>query len=203
LVPSGVQGKSISYYSTTLGTSNDPSGPVNEILGIAIDRALNAYVTGYAWTAFPVTKGAFHTVPRGQSDAFISKLVIASDLGVGESAFPGTVASGNTLTYTLTTHNAGPDWAAYLKLQDAMPEGTTFLSYSGGGGTCTGLAAGGTGTLTCTLPRLDSGATWNLQFRVKVTAAKGSALVNTAHIKSNMQDLAPKNNSATLTTEVN
>jgi uncharacterized repeat protein (TIGR01451 family) len=202
LVPSGVQGKSISYYSTSLGTSDPSSGPVNEILGIAIDKSLNAYVTGYTWTAFPVTKGAFHTVPRGQSDAFVSKLVIAADLGVAESASPATVASGSTLTYTLTMHNSGPDWAAYLTLRDAIPSGSTFVSFSGGGGACTTPTVGAAGTLTCTLPRLDNSATWKVQLKVNVKAAKGSALVNTPHIKSNMQDLVPKNNSATLTTAV-
>jgi uncharacterized repeat protein (TIGR01451 family) len=205
LVPSGAQGKSIAYYSTTLGSATTAaSGPVNEILGLAIDSAQNAYVTGYTWTTFPVTKGAFHTVPRGQSDAFISKLVIAADLGLTVTATPAPVATGGILTYTFTTRNNGPDWAASLKLQDPIPAGTTFFDVlTGSSIVCSAPAAGSRGTLTCSLPRLNRDAEWFVQVRVKVTASKGSSIVNTAHIKSNMQDLVPSNNSATLTTAVN
>jgi uncharacterized repeat protein (TIGR01451 family) len=206
LVPSGAQGKSIAYYSTFLTkapNSTDRSGVNDQVLGIAVDSALNAYVTGYTWNAgFPTTKGAFHTVSRGQSDAFVSKLAIAADLGLAITASPTEATHGATLTYTLTAHNNGPDFATLLKLDDSIPGGTTFVSYNAGGGTCTAPAAGGTGTLACTLPRLDKGGNWSVKLVVKVTAASGGSIVNNGHIKSNMQDLVPQNNSATETTAV-
>jgi uncharacterized repeat protein (TIGR01451 family) len=205
LVPSGVQGKSIAYYSTFLTkspNSTDKSGVNDQVLGIAVDSALNAYVTGYTWNAgFPTTKGAFHTVSRGQSDAFVSKLVIAADLGLANSADSIRITHGGNLTLTLTTHNNGPDFATSVKLSDPIPSGTRFISYKAGGGTCTAPAVEGTGTLNCVLPRLDKGASWSVQLVVQVWASSGS-VVNTAHVQSNMQDLVPQNNSATDTTPV-
>jgi uncharacterized repeat protein (TIGR01451 family) len=206
LVPSGVQGKSIAYYSTFLTrapNSTQTTGINDQVLGIAVDSALNAYVTGYTWnTDFPTTKGAFHTVSRGQSDAFVSKLVIAADLGLAISASPNEVNHGANLVYTLTTHNNGPDYAAYLKLDDPIPSGTAFVSYNAGGGTCTAPAVGGTGTLSCQLTRLDSGGNWSVQLNVQVIANSGSSIVNNGHIRSNMQDLVWQNNYATETTAV-
>jgi len=57
-------------YSTYLGGSSDEQG-----LGIAVDAAGNAYVTGYTQsTNFPTTSGAFQTANQGLVDAFVTKL---------------------------------------------------------------------------------------------------------------------------------
>ena len=203
LVPSGELGKSIHYYSTALG---GPVGPndIFDIGGIAVDSALNAYVSGgTTFRGFPTTPGAFERTFRGSNVSFVSKLVIAADMQLAIQASPGTAVHGGTLMYTLTTLNNGPDWAAYLKLDEPLPAGTTLVSYNAGGGTCTAPAAGSsTGTLSCTLPRLDNFGMWTVQLVVKVNAAAGSKLVNDGHIRSNMQDLIWENNYATLTTPV-
>ena len=199
LVPSGEQGKSIHYYSTLLG----PEGccAYGEIWGIALDPALNAYVTGYTWKKYPVTPGAFQTELRN-GDSFISKLVIAADLGLAISASPVTAVQGNNLTYTLVVSNKGPDWAQYLKLNDPIPPGTSFVSYNAGGGACTAPAVGDSGTLNCTLPRLDKDAAWYVRLVVKVNATGGSSIVNAGHVRSNMQDFVWQNNYGRLTTAV-
>jgi hypothetical protein len=57
-------------YSTYLGGGSDEQG-----LGIAVDAAGNAYVTGYTQsTNFPTTSGAFQTANQGLVDAFVTKL---------------------------------------------------------------------------------------------------------------------------------
>ena len=57
-------------YSTFLGGTNGDGG-----LGIAVDTAGNAYVTGDTTsTDFPTTTGAFQTTYRGGGDAFVTKL---------------------------------------------------------------------------------------------------------------------------------
>lgn len=174
-----------------------------EVGGIAVDSALNAYVSGEtSFRGFPTTPGAFERTFRGSNVSFVSKLVIAADMQLAIEASPRTAVHGSTLTYTLTTRNNGPDWAAYLKLSEPLPAGTTLVSYDAGGGTCTAPAAGGTGTLSCTLPRLDNFGAWTVQLVVKVNAAAGSKLVNNGHIRSNMQDLIWENNYGELTTPV-
>jgi len=42
--------------------------------GVAVDKAGNAYVTGYTdSTTFPTTPGAFQTAQRGFRNAFVTK----------------------------------------------------------------------------------------------------------------------------------
>ena len=53
-------------YSTYLG-------PIIGI-GITVDSAGNAFITGQANGDYPTTPGAFQTVPGGSSDAFLTKL---------------------------------------------------------------------------------------------------------------------------------
>src|SRR5439155_1546373 len=63
-------------YSTYLGGSGADEG-----LGIAVDGAGNAYVTGQTGsTDFPTTAGAFATSFNGGDDAFVTKL---NPLGTG------------------------------------------------------------------------------------------------------------------------
>jgi hypothetical protein len=65
LDPSG----SALVYSTFLG-----GGSFNQGLGIAVDAAGNAYVTGSAGSGFPTTPGAFDTTFGSGQDAFVTKL---------------------------------------------------------------------------------------------------------------------------------
>ena len=58
-------------YSTFLGGATD----IDDALGIAVDSAGNAYVTGETGsTDFPVTPGAFRTTRNGDYDAYVTKL---------------------------------------------------------------------------------------------------------------------------------
>src|SRR5206468_1993499 len=58
-------------YSTLLGGGQD----IDDGLGIAVDGAGNAYVTGQTGSSdFPVTAGAFDTTSNGSFDAFVTKL---------------------------------------------------------------------------------------------------------------------------------
>ena len=73
-------------YSTYLGGTQ-----FDDILGIALDSARNAYVTGQTGNSgFPTTAGAFDRTNAGSLDAFVTKLN----------------ATGSALLYSTTTTSA-------------------------------------------------------------------------------------------------
>jgi uncharacterized repeat protein (TIGR01451 family) len=124
------------------------------------------------------------------------------DLSLGLSASAGTVASEGYLTYSIAVTSKGPDFGTNVRVQDSLPAGTTFVRDTAGGGTCTAPAVGATGILSCSLPQLNKGSTWIVTLTVKVKAAAGSTLSNTATAASSMQDFVPRNNTGTLITKV-
>jgi hypothetical protein len=81
-------------YSTYLGGSD-----YDQALGIAVDVAGDAYVTGYTFSRnFPITAGAFQTTNPGTSYAFVTKLnptgsglLYSTYLG-GEATFANAIA---------------------------------------------------------------------------------------------------------------
>ena len=83
-------------YSTLLGGGQD----IDDGLGIAVDGAGNAYVTGQTGSSdFPVTAGAFDTTSNGSFDAFVTKLnstgsapVYSTFLGGSDNELPSGVA---------------------------------------------------------------------------------------------------------------
>ncbi|MFZ0956631.1 MAG: C25 family cysteine peptidase [Candidatus Sulfotelmatobacter sp.] len=74
------------------------------------------------------------------------------------AATPGTVLSGNDITYTQTVTNNGPAAATVASFTEVTPTNTTFASVSAPvGWTCTTPAVGATGTVNCTDPSMASG----------------------------------------------
>ena len=158
------QAGSALVYSTYLGGSGDDFG-----LGIAIDAAGNAYVTGQTASAFfPLTAGAAQNTLSGTTDAFVTKLnptatamVYSTFLGGSrlESGLAIAVdASGNAIVAGLTTSDNFPAVAAFQSAlrgtQDAFIAKLNFSgtavrqsSYLGGGRNDTpgGLALDGLG----------------------------------------------------------
>ncbi|MEP6601035.1 MAG: SBBP repeat-containing protein, partial [Nitrospirota bacterium] len=63
-------------YSTRLGTNQGEFG-----LGVALDGAGNAFITGTAFSGLPTTAGAFQTTNAGIGDAFISQVADPTIIG--------------------------------------------------------------------------------------------------------------------------
>ena len=188
---------SIAYYSTYLGASG-----TDKPVGIGLDKALNVYLAGTTENGdVPHTPGALYK-PGKVGDAFVSKLIIADDLALGISGSSGSTTHGGNFTYTIAVTSKGPDFGVNVHIDDTLPAGTTFVSDSAGGGTCTAPAVGATGTLHCTLPQLNKGQTYTVKLTVKVNSASGTTLSNTATTASSMQDFVTSNNKGTVTTKV-
>jgi uncharacterized repeat protein (TIGR01451 family) len=195
-------GSSIVYYSTYFGTGQTESS--GSPFRIAVDKALNVYLAGTTEGSVLSTPGALsRDTSESMWNVFVSKVVIMDDLALGLSASSGTVVDGGNLTYTIAVTSKGPDFGSNVRIDDPLPVGTTFVAYNAGGGACSAPTVGSTGTLHCTLPKLEKGGTYTVTLTVKVNAVAGTTLSNTATTVSNTQDFVPGNNIGTLTTKVN
>jgi uncharacterized repeat protein (TIGR01451 family) len=129
----------------------------------------------------------------------------SADLGVTNAAGPATVARNHTLGFTVRLVNHGPSDAQTVDLSDQLPAGTTFESATQTGGAplaCTTPSAGGTGTVDCSTSSLASGASATIKILVRVTAASGTTISDTATASSATSDPASGNDSATASSTV-
>jgi uncharacterized repeat protein (TIGR01451 family) len=119
-----------------------------------------------------------------------------ADLQVTATDAPDPVTLGETVTYTLTVRDAGPDDAAQVVLTDLLPHGTTFVSAAASQGDCTQAI----GTLTCALGTVPAGATATVVLVVRPGAA--GALVNQASVAGAEPDPALQDNAVSEGTTV-
>jgi uncharacterized repeat protein (TIGR01451 family) len=130
--------------------------------------------------------------------------VVTSDLAVTKTG-PPTAIAGNTISWTITASNNGPDDQPAASLDDSLPAGTTFLSLTqntGPSAVCSDPGAGNSGSINCSFPTLPSGT--NAQFTLTATINPGftGSLSNTATVSGTNADPVPGNNSATAVTTV-
>jgi uncharacterized repeat protein (TIGR01451 family) len=120
----------------------------------------------------------------------------SGNLQVQQVVTPEPVTIGQSITYTTTVTNKGPDTAHSIKLLNNMPDALTYVS-------CTATAGGvceGTGNNhTVTLPSLanNASATVIIVATVKDSLAEGTVINNTMTIDSPTPDPDQSNNTAT------
>jgi uncharacterized repeat protein (TIGR01451 family) len=101
---------------------------------------------------------------------------------------------GQSLTYTLTVTNNGPDPAANLSFVDKIPNGTVFQSLiPPAGWSCSTPAIGSAGQLGCAANSLNAGTPAQFTLSVITSCATlGSAdIVNSATVTSTTSDPSP------------
>ena len=86
-------------------------------------------------------------------------------------AAPATVASGGSLTYTITYSNVGSGPAAAVVITDTVPTGTTFVSATAGGTFAGGVVTWNIGTVA-------AGASGSVSFTATVDAPPDSTITN-------------------------
>src|SRR5439155_13559317 len=140
------------------------------------------------------------------NSATATTMVAVPDLTVTKTASPSPVVAGTNLTYSLTVTNPGPGALTNVSLADALPISTPFVSLgqtTGPAFTCTTPAAGGFGTVSCTIASLLAGsATFSLVVHVNANLDDGFVLANTATVASSPVDANLSNNTATSMTTV-
>ncbi len=120
-----------------------------------------------------------------------------ADLAIVKSA-PAAATAGNTFTYTLTVTNNGPNTSTGATVTDVLPAGVSYVGASTG---CVNVS----GTVTCTLGTLASGASTEVTITVLVSNPYTGAapLANTATVAAvNEVDPVPDNNTGGATTTI-
>jgi len=117
-------------YSTYLGGSEWDWG-----YAIAVDSSGDAYVVGHIESSdFPVSAGAFQTVMKGSSSAFVAKLSpITPDLTVLPSDIvfnpPSPAVAGSIVAINVTIHNIGDMNTSQVSVRfhDGPPSGSNRI----------------------------------------------------------------------------
>jgi uncharacterized repeat protein (TIGR01451 family) len=128
-----------------------------------------------------------------------------ADLSVTKTDAPDPVLRLQTITYTGTVANAGPDAAVNVVFTDPLPPETAFVGGSAPPGwSCTAPPVGSGGAAVCTTASLAAGATaeFTLVVRVRLAAAPGTLIENTGTVASDTHDPTTGNNAATAQTLV-
>ena len=132
-------------------------------------------------------------ISQAQAVVTVAEAPDEADLSVTKAG-PATVDVGDTVTYTLTVANAGPDAAVNVVMTDALPEGVTFVS-------ATSPCVEAEGVVTCELGDLVSGGSVVIEIVVTAPDVAGT-LSNTAAVTSDTLDPDETNNTDSFDTLV-
>jgi len=116
-----------------------------------------------------------------------------ADLVVTKTVSAAQVIAGDSFSYTIQVHNAGPYDARNVIITDSQPAGVTFNSCSSTVGTCNLL--GGAATLNLASLLNQASATITIQATLNFGTLDGSSITNTASGSESTFDPDPSNNS--------
>lgn len=111
-----------------------------------------------------------------------------ADLSISKSDYPDPVIVGDSLLYTITVTNNGPDGATGVIVSDTLPPGVNLSSAVPGQGSCSG-----SGTVTCSLGAISSGS--SVPILITVTPSTTGVINNSATVGGNESDPDNTNNS--------
>jgi uncharacterized repeat protein (TIGR01451 family) len=186
-VPAAAQPYDLSWYTVDGGGATFSTGGTYS-LGATI---------GQPDASGALTGGSYALVGGFWAEALNAEGSV--DLLVTLSDSPDPVTGNQTLTYTLTVANAGPDTASLVTLTQNLPPGVVFQSLTGTGWTC-GEASG---VVTCTRTNLGIGSAPNVVVQVTVPPAGGTLLSDASVAPSPEAEEDSSNNTASASTTVN
>ena len=158
--------------------------------------------------------GWVHTTPNpvriiAESGVNVSAVdfgdVRPADLSIAGASTPNPVIAGSTMTYTLRVVNNGPSPAENVELTDKLPSHVAFQSLTAPAGWSRETPPqGAAGTIICSTPSLENGATATFTLFVTVGAntAPGARLRDTARVTSSTYDPHTTNNRVTIMARV-
>lgn len=133
------------------------------------------------------------THPSGGETTVINPAPLDTDLVISKTDSPDPVTEGNSLTYTITVTNNGPDQSSGGTVTDNLPAGVTYIdiiSDSRCSETFTGSRV-----VNCDFGTLANGATTTFELIVDINAGTSGTINNSATVVANETDNTPGNNS--------
>jgi uncharacterized repeat protein (TIGR01451 family) len=218
LTPTGTTFVSVAAVTTGGGTwtcpnaapiaCTNPSVPPNSTVTItAIYHVPTGTAGGTLITDTATAASATHdTNPSDNTATVVIGVSVAADadLSVTEAASPNPVNAGQTITYSQTVTNAGPNAAATVTLSEALPlpaNSTTFATLTGPAG----WACTTTPPYQCTIATMAANTTATFSFVVTVvnTVASSTTITDSVSVASaTTVDPNPGNNSASASVQV-
>ncbi|PPK63070.1 DUF11 domain-containing protein [Actinokineospora auranticolor] len=118
-----------------------------------------------------------------------------ADLSAGKTVAAPSQNAGQTVNYTISATNQGPNNATGVVLTDTLPAGTTFESASPpAGGTCTPSGQ----KVTCSVGAVANGATVSVPVVARINAdSAGGVVINSVTVSASTADDVTVNNTAT------
>ncbi len=133
--------------------------------------------------------------PTNDEDDADVIVVAEADLALSKDAEPNPVTAGESLTFNFVVSNLGPSDVGNAQVVDTLPAGVTFVGSVGAA--CSGVANGGTGTLTCQVGAVPAGGSVPFAILVDVDAdvPAGSQITNEGTVSApGTTDPDPGNN---------
>lgn len=172
--------------------------PADSSVSILIRGTVNSAATGSLTNAATVSSATPDPNPRDNSDTVITQVANTADISITKTADQNPVQAGNTLTYTLSASNHGPNAAHNVTITDNTPASLLTPEYSTDGGRTWQTWSG-----SYTLNSLPPTSTNTILIRGTVDPLATGILSNTAAIKSTTPDPNPDNNTDTQLTPIN
>jgi len=135
----------------------------------------------YTGTYQPVTSNQYSWATRIGAFRFAD---CVADISVTKTSSPtGVVEAGTSVTYTVTVTNNGPAGAGNVTFKDAVPTGTSLVSFAAAPGwSCTSPMLGSSGAIACSADSLNGGsaARFLVVAHVNCSLPNGTVIDNTA-----------------------
>ncbi|MBM2618824.1 DUF11 domain-containing protein [Actinoplanes sp. LDG1-06] len=138
-----------------------------------------------------VASGTYELNQADNATSISATVATQADLDVALTYTPSTPVAGGTVTYTATVANSGPSTARTVVLTDPVATGSTFVSASTPGGSC---SFSSTRTVECTLPDLNPGATQAVTIVVQLDPGGSGAINNAVSVSASTPDPVVGNN---------
>jgi uncharacterized repeat protein (TIGR01451 family) len=168
-------------------------GDVPNGASINVEIVVTTTTAGLLTNNTSVTADTADPGPGNNSDSETTTvnplLVPQADLGVIKTDTLDPVTVGDSITYTVTVNNSGPDSAQNVVLTDDLPGSVVYISATPDQGTCSQVG----GVVTCNLGDMPNGGSTSVEILCATTS--DNTLTNNVSVGSDTADLKPGNDS--------